>query len=161
VLASGAAPPVRGLLLVPVVLAAPAWWLARDPRGWEGLAVAQLAAQLVAHMLFVATDPSAHTCHSRFGLELVVLAHVLSAAAAATWLWCGERQAVAAARRAVAVLRRWVGRLLGSHRGTVCRTPTRRPSVPSALGVPGAFLRHSIEDRGPPAVGGPSLHLLR
>jgi hypothetical protein len=159
-LSTGAPPPATGFLLAAAVLAAPAWWLTRHPRGWERLAVAQLAAQFAGHTLFVVTaaDPIMHAGHGRFGPELVLLAHVLSAAAAAAWLRCGERRAVAATRRAVAALRRLVARLLCLYRRAVRGAPAKRPTVAPALGGPAAILRHSIIHRGPPAVACVPLH---
>src|ERR671914_191030 len=77
-------------------------------------------AQLGGHALFVvtATDPATHSGHAGIGPELVLLAHVVGAAVAGAWLRCGERRAVAAARRAAEVLRRLVSRLLGEWRRT-------------------------------------------
>jgi hypothetical protein len=153
-LATGASPPLTGLLVAAAIMAAPAWLLARDERGWERLAAAQLVAQLGGHALFVvtATDPVTHAGHAPFGPELVLFAHVVGAAAAGAWLRCGERRAIMATRRAVAALRRLVTRLLGDYWRAACGPAARRPSTAPALGVPAARLRHSIVHRGPPAV---------
>jgi hypothetical protein len=152
-LATGASPPLTGLLLATALTAVGAWWLTRDERGWERLAAAQLVAQFGGHALFVATatDPATHAGHGVLGPELVLLAHVVGAAIAGAWLRCGERRAVAAARRAVAALRRLASALLRDWR----HAPT--PAVPLPATGPGCAvlatrLRHSIVHRGPPAV---------
>jgi hypothetical protein len=151
-LATGAAPPLTGLLLAVVLMALPAWWLTRDERGWERLAVAQLVAQLGGHALFVATasDPAAHAGHGVLGSELVVIAHVLGAVVAGAWLRCGERRAVAAARHAVTALWRLLRTMLGEWRTVRRPAPTRPPGAPTR-DVLTARLRHSIVHRGPPA----------
>lgn len=152
-LATDALPPLAGLLLAVVLMAAPAWWLTRDERGWERLAAAQLVAQLGGHALFVVTaaDPMMHAGHGVLGPEIALLAHVASAAVAGAWLRCGERRAIAAARRAAEVLRRLVSRLLGEWRRTG-RQVSRRPLRAPVSRVLVALLRHSIVHRGPPAV---------
>jgi hypothetical protein len=152
-LATGALPPLTGLLLALVVLAVPAWWLAGDERGWERLAAAQVAAQLGAHALFVATatDPVVHTGHHTIGPELVLLTHVAGAAVAGAWLRAGERRAAAAARRVVAALKHLIGNLLRTWHAAHRPAPARRASAP-VRGVTDARLRHSIVHRGPPAV---------
>lgn len=152
-LATGAPPPLAGLLLAVVLTAAGAWWLTRDERGWERLAAAQLAAQLGGHALFVATatDPATHTGHTGIGPELVLLAHVVAAAGAGAWLRHGERRAVAAATRAVAALLHvlsWMW-LAGAPVRDVTAPP--RPDGP-AFAVLTSCLRHSIVHRGPPAL---------
>jgi hypothetical protein len=153
VLATGALPPLPGVLLALVLLAVPAWWLAGGERGWERLAAAQLVAQLGGHALFVVTaaDPVAHTGHHGIGPELVLLAHGLAAAVAGVWLRAGERRAVATARRAVAALRRLVRSVLTEWRAARPPAPARLADAP-APGVLAARLRHSIVHRGPPAV---------
>jgi hypothetical protein len=82
-LGTGAPPPLLGLLLALALTSAASWWMTRDERGWERLAVAQLGAQLGGHALFVgtATDPATHHAgHGVLGPELVLLVHVLGAA---------------------------------------------------------------------------------
>ncbi|MFC5234585.1 hypothetical protein [Pseudonocardia zijingensis] len=150
-LATGAPPPLVGLLLTAAVLAGPAWWLTGGERGWERLAGAQLAAQFGGHALFVLTaaDPAAHAGHGR--QELVLLVHVLGAAAAGAWLRRGERRAVAAARRTVALLRSLFGRLPREWRGAHPLTAAFPAGAPFAA-LPGVRLRHSIVHRGPPAI---------
>jgi hypothetical protein len=152
-LGTGAAPPLAGLLLAAVLMVGPAWWLTRDERGWERISAAQLVAQLGGHALFVATatDPATHSGHAGIGPELVLLAHVGGAAVAGAWLRCGERRAVAAARHAVAALRRLLCRLLGEWR-SARRPAPRRAAFAPARGVLVALLRHSIVHRGPPAI---------
>jgi hypothetical protein len=152
-LATGAPPPLTGMLLAVALTAVAAWRLTRDERGWERLAAAQLVAQIGGHALFVATasDPATHAGHGVLGPELVLLAHVVGAAVAATWLRCGERRAVEAARRAVAALRRLVTRLLSAWRPAHPAVVTRRTSGAPARGLLAARLRHSIVHRGPPA----------
>jgi hypothetical protein len=149
-LATGALPPLTGLLLAVVFLAVPAWWLAGHERGWERLATAQVAAQLGGHALFVATatDPIAHTGHHVIGPELVLLTHVAGAAVAGAWLRAGERRAAAAARRVVAALRHLIRSLLRTWHAARRPAPTRLESVP-VRGVLAARLRHSIVHRGP------------
>lgn len=153
-LATGTAPPPAGILLAAAVMLVPAWWLARDERGWERLASAQLVAQFGSHALFVVTavGPVAHLHHVRSGSELVVVAHVLGAALAGAWLRCGERRAVAAARHALAALRCLVGRLLGRRSPEPPALLVRRDPGPAPRGAPAARLRHAIVHRGPPAV---------
>jgi hypothetical protein len=152
-LSTGAPPPLTGLLLALALTIVTSWWLTRDERGWERLAGAQLGAQLAGHALFVGTaaDPAAHVGHGVLGPELVLLAHVLGAAVAGAWLRSGERRAVEAARRAVVALRRFVSRLLGEW-PTARRPARRRPVGAPVCGVPTGRLRHSIVQRGPPAV---------
>jgi hypothetical protein len=153
VLATGAAPPLIGLLVALAVTTVASWWLTRDERGWERLAAAQLAAQLGGHALFVgtATDPAVHAGHGVLGPELVLLAHVLGAAVAGAWLRQGERRAVAAARRAVAALRRLLCRLLAEWRTARPPAPRRPADAPARISLT-PRLRHSIVHRGPPAV---------
>jgi hypothetical protein len=153
VLGTAAAPPLPGLLLALALTTVASWWLTRDERGWERLAAAQLGAQLGGHALFVGTaaDPAVHAGHGVLGPELILLAHVLGAAVAGAWLRCGECRAVAAARRAIAALRRLLTRLLGEWR-TLRPAAHRRPIGAPVLAVPTARLRHSIVHRGPPAV---------
>ena len=152
-LATGASPPLTGLLLAVALTAVGGWWLTRDERGWERLAAAQLVAQLSGHVLFVvtATDPVTHAGHGVLGPELVLFTHLGGAAVAGAWLRCGERRAIAAARRAVALLRRLVSRLMQDWRRA--HTPAM---TPPAGGSPCRFLaarlRHSIVHRGPPAI---------
>jgi hypothetical protein len=152
-LGTGVPPPATGLLLALSLTTVASWWLTRDERGWERLAAAQLAAQLGGHALFVgtATDPAVHAGHGALGPELVLLAHVLGAAVAGAWLRCGERRAMAAARRAVAALRRLLFRLLAEWR--TARPPARRGLVdaPARIAL-SPRLRHSIVHRGPPAL---------
>jgi hypothetical protein len=152
-LATGAPPPVIGLLLAVVLTAAGAWWLTRDERGWERLAAAQLGAQLGGHALFLATatDPATHAGHGGLGPELVLLTHVVGAAVAGAWLRRGERRAVAAARRALAALRRLLARLLPARPAPSAVAAPPRPNGP-ASGVLTSCLRHSIVHRGPPAL---------
>jgi hypothetical protein len=152
-LATGESPPLTGMLLALLLMAAPAWWLAGGERGWERLAGAQLAAQLGGHVLFVATaaDPVAHSGHHAIRPELVLLAHVAGAAVAGAWLRAGERRAIAAARSAVAALRRLIRSLLKEWLAVPGPDPARPAHVPEC-GVHAARLRHSIVHRGPPAV---------
>jgi len=152
-LATGAPPPLTGLLLALVLMAVPAWWLAGGERGWERLAAAQLVAQIGGHALFVATatDPAVHAGHGAFGPELVLIVHIVGAAAAGAWLRCGERRAIAAARRAIAALRRLVGWLLREWRAAG-GPATGRPVNASAHGFLAPRLRYSIVHRGPPTV---------
>jgi hypothetical protein len=151
-LSTGAPPPPIGLLLALALTTVASWWLTRDERGWERLAAAQLVAQLGGHALFVvtATDPATHSGHAGIGPELVLLAHVVGAAVAGAWLRCGERRAVAAARHAVAALRRLLFRLLGEWRSALRPAPRRAAFAPARC-VLVALLRHSIVHRGPPA----------
>jgi hypothetical protein len=156
-LATGAPPPLTGLLLAVALTAAAAWRLTRDERGWERLAAAQLVAQIGGHALFVVTasDPATHAGHTGHGVlgpELVLLAHVIGAAVAAAWLRCGERRAVVAARRAVGALRRLVTRLLGAWRPAHRPAITRRTARAPVRGLLAARLRHSIVHRGPPVL---------
>jgi hypothetical protein len=152
-LGTGAPAPLTGVLLALALTTVASWWLTRDERGWERLAVAQLGAQLGGHALFVgtATDPAVHAGHGVLGPELVLLVHVLGAAVSGAWLRCGERRAVEAARRAVAGLRRLLCRLLAEWR--TARPPARRRRVDARARVSlTPRLRHSIVHRGPPAV---------
>ena len=150
---TGALPPLPGLLAALALAAIASWWLTRDERGWERLAAAQLAAQLGGHALFVATaaDPAAHAGHGALGPELALLAHALGAAVAGAWLRCGERRAVAAARRVAAALRRLVTRLLARWRTARRPAPPRPVAAPTRVRI-APLLRHSIVHRGPPAV---------
>lgn len=154
VLGGGDLPSPAGVLLALLALAGPGWWLARDERGWERLAAAQLAAQLGAHLLFEATAaPSvgahAHGHDDGLGPGIVLVAHLASAAVAAAWLRCGERRALELSRRALAALfllvTALVGRVLPRPAGPVVRRP-----APAAPRVRGVRLRHAIVHRGPP-----------
>jgi hypothetical protein len=145
VVGGGGLPGLPALLLGALVLAGPAWWLARDERGWERLAAAQLAAQLLAHLVFEAAGAmSEHD--AGLGPGFVLVAHVLSAAVAAAWLRAGERRARELSLRALALLFALVGALVG-----------RLPRLPRAVVVTveparprGILLRHTIVHRGPP-----------
>lgn len=147
----GGSPGAAGIALAALALVAPAWWLARDERGWERLAAAQLALQLVAHAVFALLEPTGpgHAAHDDgAGPGLMLVAHLASAAVAAAWLRRGEQRARALAVRALAMLAALVAALLV---GTRPRTPAARvrPRLTPVLGA-GALLRHAIVHRGPP-----------
>jgi hypothetical protein len=142
-------PEPAGVVLAALALAAPGWWLARDERGWERLAAAQLAFQLAAHVVFTAVEPGQHAGHGEgAGPGLVLVAHLVSAAVAAAWLRRGEQRARRLATRALALLFALVGALiLGTRPRTVAAPPpARRARVPAA----DTILRHAIVHRGPP-----------
>jgi hypothetical protein len=147
-LGGGALDPGAVLLAV-FALAAPAWWLARDERGWERLAAAQLALQLVAHVVFSTVEPGAHAGHDDgAGPGLMLVAHLVSAAVAAAWLRRGEQRARALAVRALAQLFALVGALLVGTRPQTSAAPVRPRSTPSSR--VSTLLRHAIVHRGPP-----------
>ncbi|MCE0766753.1 hypothetical protein LWC35_28165 [Pseudonocardia kujensis] len=151
-LGGGGLPTLPGILLALLGLTGPGWWLARDERGWERLAAAQLAAQLGAHLVFEATaDPSAagHGHGDGLGPGIVLVAHLASAAVAAAWLRSGERRAVALSRRALAALFALVTALVGRGLPRYPGPALRRPAS-AAPRVREARLRHAIVHRGPP-----------
>jgi hypothetical protein len=142
-------PAPGGIALAALALAAPAWWLARNERGWERLAAAQLVFQLVAHLIFQAVGPAmAHGHDEGAGAGVVLVAHLVSAAVAGAWLRHGERRARALAERALRLLSTLVGALLTDCRPRVPGSPVLPRPVLRAL--VGAMLRHAIVHRGPP-----------
>jgi hypothetical protein len=147
-------PESGGIVLAALALVVPAWWLARDERGWERLAAAQLAFQLAAHLLFQAVDPAMadHEQMAGAGPGFVLIAHLVSATVAATWLRSGERHARALSERALRVLFSLVETLVLGARARTTTGPVRRPGRADRRAV-GIVLRHTIVHRGPPLFG--------
>lgn len=151
VLGGAGTPEPGGIVLAAMALAVPGWWLARDERGWERLAAAQLVFQLVAHLVFVASSPAEPMAHGHddgAGPGLMLIAHLLSAAVAGAWLRRGERRARELSERALRILFALVDALLTGTQPRltpVAVRPGRLPRTGRRI-----VLRHSIVHRGPP-----------
>jgi hypothetical protein len=123
-----------------LALLGPSWMLAGRERSWWMLALTQLGGQQVAHVVLSALAPdAAHLVPA----DLMLYAHLVAAALSALWLWRGERQAWAAARRLVAAV---------LHRVEIpAARPARTPIPPRAAEGPHSLLlRHAVLRRGPP-----------
>jgi len=126
-----------------VALVGPAWWLARRERGWGALALTQLGAQQLVHVLLTQTAEHAHHgSHVLAGADLMLYAHLAAAALTGAWLRWGERRAWAAVRRFLLVVVALVAPVATAPAVVVPCPPVLRPA--------GALLRHTAPRRGPP-----------
>jgi hypothetical protein len=124
-------------------LAGPAWWLARRERGWGAIALTQLGAQQLVHLVLAASAEHAHHGgHVAAGADLMLYAHLAAAALTGAWLRWGERRAWAAVRRSLLVVLPLVAPVAAAPAVAVPAGPVRRPT--------GALLRHTAPRRGPP-----------
>ncbi|MCO1660160.1 hypothetical protein [Pseudonocardia humida] len=124
-------------------LVAPAWWLARRERGWGAIALTQLGAQQLVHVLLSnAGEHAAHGAHVLVGADVMLYAHLAAAALTGAWLRWGERRAWAAVRRFLLVVL--------PHLPPVGAAPAVGLPCPPVQHPAGALLRHAAPRRGPP-----------
>ncbi|WP_214403980.1 hypothetical protein, partial [Pseudonocardia lacus] len=124
-------------------LVGPSWWLARRERGWGALALTQLGAQQLVHLLLTQTGEHAgHAGHVLVAADLMLYAHLAAAALTGAWLRWGERRAWAAVRRFLLVVLPLAARVAASPAAALPFPPVQHPA--------GALLRHAAPRRGPP-----------
>lgn len=138
--AAGGAVDLAGAGWTFAALTAPAWWLNRRERGWTVLAVAQLAAQQVAHVVLAGPGHP----HGLLPMDLMLHVHLLAAALSAVGLRLGERRAWAASRAVVHTCL-----LLVTSPAPVSAPPAPRSADPIVAPAT-ALLQHVVARRGPP-----------